>query len=95
MCLLCSFRHGLPAKRQKVDIQPPSDGKKAAPAFHELECALNTSSDEIKDPKGQRNMADSLVGGNVNARKTRFLQFQRQIIQGILFCWCISHVLHI
>lgn len=76
-------RHGLPAKRQKVDIPPTTDGKKTVPLFHELECALNTSSDEIKDPKGQRNMADSLVGGNVNARKTRFLQFQRQIIQGI------------
>eukprot|EP00250_Pteridium_aquilinum_P011308 c19982_g1_i1 orf=281-3946(+) len=75
-------RHGLPAKRQKCELPPLSDGKKTAPPFHELECALNTSSDEIPDPKGQRNMADSLVGGNVNARKTRFLQFQRQIIQG-------------
>lgn len=80
--LAVAQRHGLPAKRPKNEILPTPDIKKSAPLFHELECALNTSSDEIKDPKGQRNMADSLVGGNVNARKTRFLQFQKAIVQG-------------
>ncbi|KAH7421722.1 hypothetical protein KP509_13G072900 [Ceratopteris richardii] len=74
-------KHGLPAKRRQNDCIPPQDAKKTVPLFHELACALNTSSDEIKDPKGQRNMANSLVGGSVNVRKTRFLQFQRQIIQ--------------
>lgn len=76
-------RNGLPPKKRKVEPAPASDNKKTSPSWQLLLVALaNTSSDDVKDPKGQRNMADSLVGGNVNVRKTRFLQFQRQIIQG-------------
>ncbi|MCO5576387.1 hypothetical protein L7F22_030197 [Adiantum nelumboides] len=82
LLLAVAERHNLPAKRPKNDIPPLQDIKKTTPLFHELECALNTSSDEIKDPKGQRNMADSLVGGNVNSRKQRFLQFQKAVAQG-------------
>lgn len=73
--------HGLPAKKRKAEQLP--DIKKTPPSWQLLLVALaNPSSDDCKDPKRQRNMADSLVGGNVNVRKTRYLQFQRQIIQG-------------
>eukprot|EP00249_Psilotum_nudum_P028821 c3875_g1_i1 orf=2-763(+) len=76
-------RHELPAKRSKVEELP--DIVKSPPSWQLLSVALaNTSTDDYKEPKGQRSMAHSLVGGNVNLRKTRYLQFQRteQLFQG-------------
>jgi hypothetical protein len=48
---------------------------KNPPSFHLLSVALSETGEELKEPMGQRSMANSLVGGNINSRKTRSLLF--------------------
>ncbi|KAJ7517817.1 hypothetical protein O6H91_21G041000 [Diphasiastrum complanatum] len=67
--------HGKHIKEQKSEDLPPVN--KTPPSWQLLSLALADTSDDYKEPKGQRSLANSLVGGNVNARKTRFLQFTR------------------
>ncbi|KAJ7570825.1 hypothetical protein O6H91_01G135900 [Diphasiastrum complanatum] len=71
----CMQRHGKHIKEQKSEDLPPVN--KTRPSWQLLSLALSDTSDDYKELKGQRSLANSLVGGNINARKTRFLQFTR------------------
>lgn len=67
-------RHGLHNTKRPIENLPPPN--KTPPSFHMLSVALSdTSSDDVKEQIGHRSMANSLVGGNINSRKTRSLLF--------------------
>jgi hypothetical protein len=67
-------RHGLHKRKRHLEVVPSTN--KTPPSWQLLSVALSDSEDELKEPKGQqRSMANALVGGNINSRKTRFLQF--------------------
>lgn len=53
--------------------------KKQPPSFSlVLNCLVSDANNEDQqDVKGQRSMANSLVGGGVNFRKTRIINFER------------------
>lgn len=55
-------------------LPPPN---RTPPSFHMMSVALSETQEDVKEPKDQCNMASSLVGGNVNFRKTRILQFTK------------------
>lgn len=67
------FRHGLHHRKKPAEnVVLPN---KTPPSFQLLSVALSETDSEIKEPMGYRSMANSLVGGNINCRKTRSLLF--------------------
>lgn len=60
-------------KKPAEDVVRPS--RATAASLQLLSRALSETNDEVKEPIGQRSMANSLVGGNINSRKTRSLLF--------------------
>lgn len=77
-------------KKSSLDKNLPPPNKNP-PSFQLLAVALsNSTADDYKEAKGYRSMANSLVGGNINARKTRYLQFSKiEQIQKGLFGICL------
>ncbi|GLJ10463.1 hypothetical protein SUGI_0128700 [Cryptomeria japonica] len=70
-------RHGLPIKKKSVE--EVRETKKGPPSWHLLSMAFSnaTNNEDQKDVKGQRSLSNSLVGGGVNVRKTRIMNFVR------------------
>lgn len=60
---------------RKKPVENVLSKNKNPPSFHLLSVALSETGEELKEPMGQRSMANSLVGGNINSRKTRSLLF--------------------
>ena len=89
------YRHGLHNRKKPVE-NISNVTNKPPPSFHQLSVALSETGDEVKEPMGQRSMANSLVGGNINSRKTRSLLFVKteqkpdQAYQGKYQCM-VSH----
>lgn len=70
-------RHGLVTRKKKKEEFP--EVKKQQPYWPLLSNALasDANNEDQQDVKGQRSMANSLVGGGVNVRKTRIISFER------------------
>ncbi|KAH9305844.1 hypothetical protein KI387_010248, partial [Taxus chinensis] len=82
-------RHNLHIKKKPVvekPVEEKCESKKCPPSCKLLVEALNSASnnEDQKDVKGQRGLANPLVGGGVNVRKTRIMNFVRadHVFQG-------------